>query len=353
MTATAPIKTTTAAPQTTGSWLTETLRLARWTLFLARRRLMSKVLVAILLAGFALVLLGSILTYVAISSTEPQARSCPPPAIQTQAARQNGGSLECATIPPEALAQERQQWQQEVNRLRDQLGFPVSLGRTGSYTSFMGVLLACILAATVIGGEYGAGTLRLAISRGVGRGQLVAAQSLALAVIALVVAGGMLVLGALAGLVVGPLVGAHPPAIGANGWVEIGVYWLALALNIYIFELVALYFATLGRSVAAGIGAGLGYLVGESIVSAILMAVSQGVPGAFGEFLGHIPEWLLGINAGAIWVNVSQSPVDLGISTSTTLVKLTTGHAVGVTLAYCAVLIGFTYLLVRARDITD
>ncbi|HKB48255.1 MAG TPA: hypothetical protein VKC57_11200, partial [Ktedonobacterales bacterium] len=64
-------------------------------------------------------------------------------------------------------------------------------------------------------------------------------------------------------------------------------------------------------------------------------------------------EWLLGVNSGAVPVYVSQSPVDLGISTNSVLVKLTTGHALAVTLGYCVLLIGLSYALVRTRDITD
>jgi hypothetical protein len=59
-----------------------------------------------------------------------------------------------------------------------------------------------------------------------------------------------------------------------------------------------------------------------------------------------------GPNAAMIGVNVSQSPVDLGISTNSVAVQLTTAHALLVTLAYCVVLAGMGYLLVRQRDVT-
>jgi ABC-type transport system involved in multi-copper enzyme maturation permease subunit len=351
--ATAPTATATA-PRSLGPWLAQTLRLAGWMLFQARRRVMSKVLGGILLAGFLLLTGGELLAYVAISNQSPARNGCPPAAVQTQEAGSNGGAgLTCPTPTPEQLAEIKQAQQQEVNSQVQGLTFPGSLGRVGTFTSFLGVLLLCILAGALVGGEYAAGTVRLAISRGVGRGQLVAAQALGLAALALIVAGAMLVLGALSGVVIGPALGGHIPGLPFGGWLELGAYWLALSLNIFIFELVAMFFATLGRSTAAGIGAALGYLVGESIVSTIFVAVSQGIPGGFGQFLGHIPEWMLGVNSGAVPVYVSQSPVDLGISTNSVLVKLTTGHALAVTLGYCVLLVGLSYALVRTRDITD
>jgi ABC-type transport system involved in multi-copper enzyme maturation permease subunit len=342
---------TVAAPAETGSWLAQTWRLTRWNLFTVRRRLMSKVLLVIAVLGFAVVVGFQILAYVAISNAPTQAQACS--TATTQDSRQ---AAECAQLTPDQQAQLQQQQDQQrktfVASLRSGVTFPASLGLAGGYISFMGVILLCVLAGSLIGGEYGSGTIRLALSRGVGRGQMVVAQVVALALLALGLALGLLLLGVLAGVIVGPSLGGIIPAIPGGGWVEFTLYWLAVALNLFAFELVAFFIATLGRSTAAGIAASLGYVLLESIVAGILVAIGQAVQGDLGGFLAHAPDWFLGPNAATIGVNVSQSPVDLGISTSSVAVQLTTAHALLVTFAYCVLLAGLGYLLVRQRDVT-
>jgi ABC-type transport system involved in multi-copper enzyme maturation permease subunit len=260
--------------------------------------------------------------------------------------------VECGQITPEQQQQEEQRRQQFISQERAAMTFPESLGTAGSYISFMGVILLCILAGSLIGGEYGFGTVRLALSRGVGRAQMIVAQVEALAVLALGLAAAILILGAIAGLIVGPSLGATIPSIPGGGWLEIAGYWLAVSLNLFAFELVAFFIATLGRSTAAGIAASLGYVLLEGIVGGILVAISKAVPGDISGFLGHVPEWFLGINAAAVNTNVAQSPVDLGVSTSSVIVQLATWRGLLVTLGYCVLLAGLSYLLVRQRDVT-
>jgi hypothetical protein len=181
---------------------------------------------------------------------------------------------------------------------------------------------------------------------------MVVAQVVALAIMALGLALGLLLLDALAGVIVGPSLGGVIPAIPGGGWVEFAAYLLAVALNLFAFELVAFFIATLGRSTAAGIAASLGYVLLEGIVAGILVAIGQALQSDFGTFLAHVPDWFLGPNAATVGGNASQSPVDLGISTNSVAVQLTTAHALLVTLAYCVVLSGLGYLLVRQRDVT-
>jgi ABC-type transport system involved in multi-copper enzyme maturation permease subunit len=338
---------TPAVPAASGSWLVQTWRLSRWNLFTVRRRIMSKVLLAIALVGFALVIGAEVLTYVAITNA-PTTRG----QICATATANGSQGPQCQQLTPQQQQQEEQARQRVGTEVRTGLTFPKSIGLAGGYISFMGVILLCILAGSLIGGEYGFGTIRLMLSHGMGRAQMVVAQVVAVAILALGLAGGILVLGAIAGFIVGPSLGGTVGAVPGGGWLEFVAYWLAVALNLFVFELVAFFIATLGRSTAAGIAASLGYVLLENIVGSILFGVGTAIQSDLGTFLAHIPDWFLGVNAANVGVNVAQSPVDLGISTSSVIVQLGSGRALLVTLGYCVLLTGLSYLFVRGRDVT-
>lgn len=344
----------TAAPTASGSRITQTWRLARWFLYTSRRRLMSKVLLGVLLGGLVLVFGFVLIAYVAISNSPPQSQVCPPSIVQTQAA-QNGDANgpSCFEMSQQELSQARDQWRQEVNAQRQNLTFPQTLSVTGGYSAFMGLVLLVILAGSIVGGEYGSGTIRLSLARGVGRGQLIAAQVVALAILALITVGVAMAFGIILGMTVGPAVGGNLPAFPAGEALELLGYWAALAFQIFTYALIALFMGTLARSTAAAIAVPLGFFIFESLVGGILTALSYGIGGSFGDFLKHIPDWFLNNNVGTLSTNVSQSPVDFGVSTSANAAQLSTGHALVVSLAYCVVLIGLSYLILRRRDVTD
>ncbi|HEX6123542.1 MAG TPA: hypothetical protein VFY89_10300 [Ktedonobacterales bacterium] len=311
-----------SAPRATGSALAHTWRLVRWELFLARRRALAKVLAIILLVGYLLVV-GFILASYAITASN--------------------SSVDLVLQP-----------------IRDLLTFPNSLVVGGIFTARLAPLLICILAGAVIGGEYGYSTQRLAFSRGVGRGQMLTAQVAALGLLALGTAVGMMALSALTGMLLGPAVGGIVTAPGQDGWKEIGAYTLVLALILWVYALLAAFFATLGRSVAAGIGIALGWLFVEGIVASIFQGLGL-LPGDFFKFLGHIPDWFLGINTSALKITTSSAPLNfslldappgssaLGFGSS----SLSLGHALAVVVAYGVVFVAVSYVLLRSRDITD
>lgn len=344
----------TAAPTVSGNWVTQTWRLARWFLFASRRRLMSKVLLGILVAGLVLVLGFVLIAYVAISNSPPQGNVCPPAPVQTQAA-QNGNTsgTGCFQMSQQELDQARTEWRQELASERQALTFPRVLSVAGGYTAFMGLILLVILAGSIVGGEYGTGTVRLSLTRGVGRGQLIAAQVVALALLALITMGVTLVLGAIIGVTLGPAIGGKIPALPAGGVLELLGYWVAMSFQIFAYALIGLLLGTLARSTAAAIAVPLGYYIFETLVGGILLALSFGIGGSFGDFLKHIPDWFLGNNVATLSTHVAQSPIDFGVSTSSVTAQLTTGRALLVSLAYCVVLIGLSYLILRGRDVTD
>lgn len=307
-----------AAPKAGSNWLAETWRLVKWDVFMVRRRTLAKVLLGILL-GFYAAVLGIVLIINATAG---------------DAATQQG--------------------------TRDLLTFPNTLLVAGIYVSRIGPLLLCILAGALVGSEYNFGTLRLVLSRGTSRAQLLAAQVVTLALLALGTVGGMLLLSALVGVTLGPLLGGSLAALPAGGTEEILLYWLALSLQFFAYTLIALFFATLGRSIVAGIAFSLGYLFLEGIIVAIFVVTGTALHSDLGIKLTHVPDWLIGINTTGLIDQVGSSPLGfslLGLSgnsgVSNPSAALPVGHTLPIILIYCAAFVGVSYWLLRRRDVTD
>ncbi len=347
------------APSATAGWLGHTWRLARWNLRLAGRRLMSKILLAFLLVGFLLVMGVLLLFFSAVSSINSShvSAACPSP-VATSSAGPGSGTNDSSCFPTSAQ-NEQQQSQTTKNADLQLLTFPSILGVVGGYTGFMGVILLCILAGAVIGSEYAYGTQRLALSRGVSRAQLLAGQVGALAMLALAVAGSMLILGTLIGLTLGPALGASLPTIPGGGLLQIVGFWLVLSLQLFAYSLIALLLATVSSSTAAGIGGSLGYLIFESIALPIVVILAGALIGSnFSKVFSHLPDFFLGPNLAGLLNGVNQSPLDLGGGSSggggSAIVQggISPLQGLLVALLYCIVLVGISYWVLRRRDVT-
>ncbi len=336
-------------PRASSGWLSHTWRLTRWNLKLARRRLMSKILLAILLAGFLLVIGGLLLSYLAVSSFSSAnlAAGCPTPAATDQPGSVPPG------CDPASIQRQQQQLQSAADGTRQLLTFPSVLGPTGGYIGFMGVILVCILAGALIGNEYSFGTQHLALSRGVSRAQVLAGQVGALAILALATPGAMLILGALVGLTLGPLLGGSIPAIPPTGLLQLLGFWLVLSLQLFAYSSIALLLATLGRSTAAGIAGSLGYLLFETIALSIISLIALALTGTgFDKVLAHLQDVFLGPNISGLLSGVNYSPLDLGGSGELASGGIAPMQGLSVALLYCILLVGLSYWALRTRDVT-
>lgn len=324
------------APSVTGDWLTQTARLVRWNLFQAWRRMLTKVLFWVMLGIFALYIIGLALLVAATQAQGPDA------------------------APFSGL-------------LRPLLTFPVSIATGTGYIGFMGVVVLSIVVGAVVGGEYGNSTQRLALSRGVGRGQALAAQVAMTALLSLLIVAGIMVLCVLIGLTVGPVLGATPDGMSFGAIGQLLGYWGAISLRLFDYSLIALFLATVGRSAIAGIGGALGFMFVESIVTTGLRAAIsvQRLTDTLGgsrpdaplsgvaQTLTTILNLLLQPNADALGQAAQLGPLNLSPATDTSrltnllLVPPSATQAFLVMLAYAVALIGGSYLLVRARDVTD
>jgi ABC-type transport system involved in multi-copper enzyme maturation permease subunit len=158
--------------------------------------------------------------------------------------------------------------------------------------SFLASLLAVIMSASIVGTEYGWGTIRALLPRARSRVGVLAAKLTALAIFDLV----LIVAGFLAGLGMSSLIAAAEE--GVSG--ELGGDFLlesiaAIGRTSYVllpYTALAFFVAVITRSNAAGIAIGLAVLLAESIVLAIVTAITD-----LFDWLGDV---LFSENAAAI-----------------------------------------------------
>ena len=181
--------------------MAQVLRLIRWELFKVRKRWMPWILLGIVVAITQLGLWGNYLAY-----HNESIHSFPSSAnFYSSSTRTEDGivsiELTCADVREGRVAEKLEALPEDFRqrRLDDIQGFSescdVSALREESRESFVlpssivhgirgthmiGVFLVMILAASVPGAEYGWGTLRNALSRGIGRWQLLASKFLTL-----------------------------------------------------------------------------------------------------------------------------------------------------------------------------
>jgi ABC-2 type transport system permease protein len=296
------------APQPSGGWFTQLVRLVGWEVFLAwRRRAMLITLSAILLAIYVISLAFFWIAWVITP----------------------GGGAQDVIVP--------------------YLVYPGATVIAGQVFSQIGTLLLIVLAGALIGSDYTYGVHRLSLARGVGRGQLLAAQVIALALLALAASAIMLILGTLVGAVGSVMIGGAQ-AVSAAGLSELAGFWLAIALNAFAYELIALCVGTLGRSVAAAIAGPLVYIFVEVVVTGIL-AIFKIIPNptAFVRFIAAIPDYLLGNNTNEVIQLSGQTPYVLLNYTG----QLGWTHSLIVIVVYCVALIAVAYVVFRQRDVRE
>jgi ABC-type transport system involved in multi-copper enzyme maturation permease subunit len=328
-------------------YLSVVLRLIGMELYKLRRRAMSKVLgiIAVVLAvlPFALVALGTFATANAPAGSFTS--SCQPASGQSGPQQ---GPPACPTPSPAQVAQERQAIVQATSA---PLRLPDALNVAVQYGLVVGIVLLVILVGTIAGGEYGTGTIRLLFIRGPTRTQFLLAKLGASFVIIFITVLVMTVLGVLTGQLFNPVSGiSQTGAFWSGAWVGHALLYLFIAmLNWFMFAAIAIFFATLGRSTAAGVVAGISWLFVEPILGSVLTLLGTLSKGALGDFLKAIPNYFIGTNFGALLNDQGQYLAFGGSSTPAVSVV----HAVIVLFVYFAFFIGLTWWINKRRDVTN
>ncbi len=226
---------------------------------------------------------------------------------------------------------------------------------------FTGIFLL-ILTALVIGLEYQLGTIRVLLSRGVGRLQLLFAKLLAVAVIALL----LLVFGLLLNYLLTVILVAGVTgnlnafnALNSAFWSDARIYIGSILINMGVTILLATAAAVVGRSVIFGLSAAIIFFPIDNIAT-IVMTLAFRI--THNDFWLSITAFLLGPNlnamAAALTSNRAESIgatplhfVDQAGQAHGTLVDGT--HTLVVALVYAVIFAVTAIVLTWKRDVKE
>jgi len=159
---------------------------------------------------------------------------------------------------------------EDSNDMRQALLPPNSLlFALASSLAFFGVILMMILAASTTGTEYGWGTLRTVLVKGVGRWQLLAAKTLAIGLASVGLSAAVLATVGVAS-VLASLTVEGGELVGAGEWSDLAISFGKLIYAYLPYVALAVLMSVLTSSSGMGIAIGVGYYVIESIVVGIL-----------------------------------------------------------------------------------
>ena len=224
-----------------------------------------------------------------------------------------------------------------------------------------------VLAAHVIGLEYQHGTIRILLGRGVGRLQLLGAKVLALALVALaLLAGGLLIeLVFGAGLVTALAESQHPwTALGDEYWVDVRFYLLSVLISLGATLLLGVAASVVGRSLAFGLAVGLSWFAVDNLATIPLTLAYQITHNAFwlnvsgfllGPLLNRLPDyiapaWHVTAHGAHGPVTVAQPVYGFGMRP---LVTVSGAQALLVIGSYAVVFAATAVVFTRWRDVQE
>jgi ABC-2 type transport system permease protein len=220
---------------------------------------------------------------------------------------------------------------------------------------FAGAVLI-VLTARLIGMEYSGGTIRILLSRGVGRLQLLSAKLLTLALIGLaLLVAGLLFDGVLAvivlQLITGNLTALH--ALNVGFWQDTWLYIETIMLSMGDAILLATAVTVLTRSLAAGLSVALVWFPADNIGTIFFYLAYRLTNSTFwllitGDLLGP------NLNAMASLVLPTRATqASFGRAFATPLVPVTAGHTLLVAGVYAAIFLATAVILTARRDVTQ
>ena len=231
---------------------------------------------------------------------------------------------------------------------QDQIHLPLSLTVAVEVPRLLGVILIIILTGTIVGGEYSIGTIRLMLTRGPTRTQfLLGKVGAALACIML----GLLFL-VLFGILVGQILSIFFSA--ATNWNFLSLAWFGHGLlylistmaGLFVYAMMALFLATLGRSPTAGVAGGIAWSLLEPVLGLLIGSIGTHIQGFLGTFFTALPDYLIGNNLDALLQNQSL------FLTHDQPAAISNLHALLVLAAYVVVFFGLSWWVITRRDVT-
>ena len=317
------------------------LRLVGMELYKIRRRAMSKVFSIISLV----VVIGAFLV---ISLATIYAVNSPPTAFVPPSCAQSNNAPGCTTQQPSA-AQANQAKQTAILGYSEPLRLPLSLNIVTTIIDFLGEILIIILAGSIVGGDYSVGTVRLMFTRGPTRGQFLLGKIGALIVCIVLAFVVLTLLGILSGLLLNFISGVAP-ATGffTAGWlVNALLYTVLCMLSVFVYAMMALFLATMGRSTAAGVAGALGWALIEPVVGSVLKLVGTLLKGTTGSIISAIPDYFVSNNLSTLIQNQGQNVFNSAAAQISNL------HALIVIAVYLVIFIGLSWWITVRRDVTN
>ena len=347
----------------------QVLRLTRWEWFKLRRRWMPWILLVPLLLIPQIWLWAEFFAYRNINYYDA-------PSLYFRAGENDSLSFSCAELDDGTVADRlatlpeeyRQEGMEGVARMReleiceeqfdDQVRarewhsqvfvFPVSLANGLVITHFTAFFFMAFLASSLLGSEYGLGTLRHVLAKGVGRWQVLTSKAI---LVVLVSAAALLVVSipvAVSSLIATALAPEGRELADPGGWPIVVVMFAKVVYGIVPYIALAFFLTVLTRSTGLGISLAIGYIFSEAIIISFLGYRFEDY-GWFQNFLDFmlgpaVSGWLVEEGVRAAGEDAAFFPLDKVQSNL---------RAFLVVLAYTAALGGAALRLFLRRDVTS
>ena len=225
------------------------------------------------------------------------------------------------------------------------LGLQSAVPFSFSMMASFGTVLAIILTASSMGGEYNWKTIRPALVSSESRFKFIVAKLVSLGILILI---GMLI-----AVIAGFIMGLITTGLGGNAysfsfltgsyvWMQFLQYWRTFYV-IMPFALLGFMMAIVGRSAMPGIATGIGVVFLEAIITTFMTAA--------GGWIAKVTAYLLNANMTAITaLNKLPGRFGGGGGSDTTMPSLT--HAFVILGLYSVIFLVFSFYLFRKRDVT-
>ena len=211
------------------------------------------------------------------------------------------------------------------------------------FSSFFGAFIAIILAAAVMGGEYGWGTLRPVLSKGAGRWPFLTSKVavVMLFTIALLVILSVVIM--INGFIAEAVLTADTEAegYGTISWIDLLAQFGRMIYAFLPYIMLSLFLVVLTSSNGVGVGLAMGYYIAESVILVPILTIF--------DWSNKVFAFLLGTNVDA-WQSISGGP-DAGRAIATIGGISDMAHGFIIVTIYGAVLAAAAIALFLRRDI--
>ena len=231
---------------------------------------------------------------------------------------------------------------QDRRDMLDRITLPGSVPNALDLTHGFGVILIAILTASMLGSEFGLGTLRMILAKGTGRWQLLSAKLVLMALLAGAALAIVAVATAISSLAVTTLVEERPEEPMA--WAEVATAFGRTWFSLLPYVLLAGLVSVVASSSIVGITAAIGYLFTEVIVVAVLLSNS--------DWAQNVADYMLGRNITAWMMGSGREGLEIIVGTSTPVGEFPgMSHAFLVLLGYMVVFAGLLFWNFQRKDI--